>query len=101
MVRSCWGGDWWGALDQGNTAWWGAGGVPRLGGHSLMRVPGGLLCAWRVAGGERWLATVGCALSLDAAHTPLVIRLVRDGARRGAAPGSMARSNHVDRVLLR
>ena len=56
---------------------WGLMGCPNSGGggHSLMRGPGELLFAWRVAGGERWLATVGCALSLGAAHTPLVIRL--------------------------
>ena len=54
MVRSCRGGDWCGAPDRGDTAWRGAGGVPRFGGgggHSWMRGPGGLLCACRVAGG--------------------------------------------------
>ena len=89
MVRSCRGGDWWGAPDRGDTAWLGAGGVPRFGGggHSLMRGPGGLLCAWRVAGGERWLATVGCALSLGAAHTPVVIRLCPGWGAAGRGPG--------------
>ena len=56
-------------------------------GHSLMRGPGGLLCAWRVAGGERWLATVGCALSLDAAHTPVVIWLCPGWGAAGCGPG--------------
>ena len=45
------------------------------GGHSLVRGPGELLCAWRVAGGERRLATVSCTLSLGAAHNPTVIHL--------------------------
>ena len=57
------------------------------GGHSLMRGPEGFLCAWRVAGGERWLATVGCALSLDAAHTPVVIRLCLGWGAAGRGPG--------------
>ena len=65
----------------------GTGGVPRFGGDNLMRGPGGLLCAWRVTDGERWLASVGYTLSLDAAHNPTIIRLCPGWGAAGRGPG--------------
>ena len=105
-MQSCRSSDWWGALGQGNTAlmkgWWGAP-IRGLGGHSLSDegrenccVCGGLRVGSDAVGyGELHI------ISWRSAQLQWLFSFVLDGARRGAAPGSMAQSNHADRVLVR
>ena len=63
------------------------GGVPWIGGTRLGGRADGLLCALRVAGGERQLATVSCTLSLGVAHNPVLIRLCPGWGAAGRGPG--------------
>ena len=81
-------GGWWGAPIRGvgGTAWWE--------GREDCCVRGGL----RV-GSDGWLRWAAHYL-LAQRTLQWLFGFVRDGARRGAAPGSMAQSNHADRVLV-
>ena len=70
----------------GGTAWWE--------GRENCCVRGGLRMG--SGGWLRWAAHY-----LLTQRTLRWLFFVRDGARRGAAPGSMVRSNHADRILVR